>query len=380
MLRICLSICVALWAGSAVAQVSDDPRAVAPVVYSDSAPADSAPCAVDLTTSECAPPADPVAYDDAPVVETDWDYYPGVSLWAYDDYPYYYGWNGPYGWPYASYAGFGFGWPYYGYGYGYAGIGFGLGFGYFGYWHGGYWHHHGHWNGWGGRYAYDGRYPGPYRYAGHGRYWNSTHGGAHPVGVYHGGGTADRALARSGGASLRSAGFSRGAIANGAPMRQALPSASYYAAARGASGANSYRVTAMPSGVARGVAGARPGVANGRAGDGRNSYRVTSMPSRGYAQAAYRGNAYTPRAGAGYAPARGYGYAGRPAVAAPARGYGNYGGVARGGSYAHVAPAAHYSGGGYSGGGAHVSGGHAGSGGGGHSSSGGHSGSASHSR
>jgi hypothetical protein len=354
-------------------QVSDDPRAAAPVVYSDSAPAQSAPpCAVDYTTSECAPAGD-VAYDDAPVVETDWDYYPGVSLWAYDDYPYYYGWNWPYGWPYASYVGFGFGWPYYGFGYGYAGIGFG--FGYFGYWHGGYWHHHGHWNGWGGRYAYDGRYPGPYRYAGHGRYWNSN--GAHPVGVYHGGTfAADRSVARAGGAPLRSAGYGRGTTANGAPMRQALPSASYYAAARGANGASGYRVTAMPSGISRSAAAARPGVANAR-----DPHWVTSMPSRGYAQSAYRSSAYASRA-AGYAPARSYGYAGRPGAAAPVRGYSNnYSGIARGGSYAHAAPAAHYSGGGYSGGGGHSGGSaHGGGNGGGHSSGGGHSGSASHAR
>src|SRR5579859_8065866 len=89
MLRIGLSICVALWAGSVVAQVTDDPRAVAPVVYSDAAPADAvaapgADCVADTTTSECVAPADTVVDDGAPVVETDWDYYPGVSLWAYD--------------------------------------------------------------------------------------------------------------------------------------------------------------------------------------------------------------------------------------------------------------------------------------------------------
>jgi len=376
MLRIVLSICVALWAGSVVAQVTDDPRAVAPVVYSDAPPVTGGDCVADSTTSECVAPADAVAEDDAPVVETDWDYYPGVSLWTYDDYPSYYGWNWPYGWPYASYVGFGFGWPYYGYGYGYAGIGFGLGFGYYGYWHGGYWHHHGHWNGWGGRYAYDGRYPGPYRYAGHGRYWNSNHGGARPVSVYHGGGmVADRAGARGGAAPLRSTGFVRGGSVNGASMspRRALPSASYYAAARGANG---YRVTAMPSGVSRGMAGARPG-----AGGARDPHWVTSMPGRGYAPSANRGNASAARPSAGYATTRGYGYAGRPAGAAPVRGYsGGYAGAARGGSYAHAAPAAHYSGGGYAGGGGHSAGGSGGGGhGGGHSSGGGHAGSASHS-
>ena len=373
MLRICLLICVALWAGSAMGQVTDDPRAVAPVAYSDAPGAD---CVADTTTSDCVAPAGTVVSDDTPVVETDWDYYPGVSLWADDDYPYY--WNGPYGWPYTSYVGFGFGWPYYGYGYGFAGIGFGLGFGY---WHGGYWHHHGHWNGWGGHYAYDGRYPGPYRYAGHGRYWNSTHDGARPVGVYHGGiAGADRTLAR-GGAPLRSAGFGRAAPGNGAPMRQALPSASYFAAARGANG---YRAGA-PVGVARGMTGARPALANGRAADGRNPYRVTAMPSRGYAQSGYRSGAnYSPRTSAGYAqptyrggsgmprtasgyaPTRSYVSAGRPAGAAPVHGYANYGGGMHGGGYAHAAPAAHYSGGG-----GHSGGGHSG---------GGHSGSASHSR
>ena len=340
MLRFAVFFATALLGAGAVsipfasAQVTDDPQAVAPVVYSDPPPL-ADPCAADARTSDqspaspCATPApaqdSATADDDAPMEnEDDAPAYVPAEDYADDYAPYDYA-------PY-DYWTYGWGWPYYGYyapywpTYGIAFYGGGRWYGHRG-WRG-VWHDrdghgwHGNHDGHGWRGDHDGHHGG--RYAGNGQTWNGAHSG----------------------------------IRDQRNTRATVPSASYYAAGRNASATMSRRAAVAPADSYR-IGNTSRSAA--RAAGSHNPYWVTSMPSRGYApnnsraNIAGRGGDYrTPH---GYAPQRAY---------APQHGYarGGYsmsrGAPAyRGGYSGHSAGFAHaYSGGGHSGGGAvHSSGG-----------------------
>lgn len=394
-------------ASAAHAQASADPQAVAPVVYSgnqltvencnpndpaygDGCAANSGPVIDDHAPADYgyAPDYVPDYYADAPVYSA--PVYLGISL-----LPDYY-----WGWPYYGY-GYGYAyWPYYGYGccwpyYGYAGYWGGS------YWAGGYWgghnhdhnHDHNHGGGdWGhggghGGGGHNGDYHGPYQYDGNGRYADQRGGtgGAGGTGGGRGGhgnppaGTAARTMTAtsnfsrpgtSTGADFSRAGTSTGdrntftgtsagtgrtsvsptnqiSGANRFGGRAPLPSASYYAAARGdgstrAAYAMNTRASAATANdragngyaYGRGSTAANNAATNNRGAN--QSDRVASMPSRGYAPSSNRGGAVAhggniaPQNYAGsrsaypqqrYAPSnRAYAHAGAPSYFAGGRG------------------------------------------------------------
>ncbi|HZP67999.1 MAG TPA: hypothetical protein VFB32_16970 [Rudaea sp.] len=323
--RFSLFLGAVLVAGSVSAQVTGDPDAVAPVVYSAGPPA--ADCADNDPTCNEAPspayaPSDDVADDDAPDYG-DVTFYPGVSLLPDDYYYWTPGFAVGFGWPYVS---FGWGWPYWGYG---------------PYWGGPYW------GGFFGVVAYHG----PYRYYGHGRYWDhwryagryhDWHGHDWHGHDWRGGQTHERAFAHAGphgtaaGYATAGAHFSSASYAHAQRSGIALPNGSRQAYRAGGNDLSTRAVNARAA---------------------HNAYWVTSMPSsRGYA--AHTGSAgYASR---GYASHPGYGgswhggaaaasYGSSYSYRAPAYRAPTY---SRGGYVAHSAPAVHSSsGGGWHGGG-----------------------------
>lgn len=323
--------------GAGRAQVSSDPQAVSPIVYSG-APGAAVDCAgdsgVDAQDPHClpgdgAPPVDdyspdydyvPDYWETPPAYAAAPGFYLGVSLApAYWGWP----WYGYYGWPYYGYS-YGYGWPYYGYCCYWGGS-----WGWYA-WndhghhdhgdHGGWGDHgghgdHGHWGGHGGAQGGadrvgHGDYPGPYRYLGHGQYANQSSGSgngsglrgdrpARVAGSERAGGNLSglaRSAAPSNGVNrfadvrgaLRSAAFahSSGNAQERFAGRAVLPSASYYAAARSAanpaySGARSAQATNYRGSAAESYGYTRGGAGNAAAAN--HGYRATGLPSRDYA-------------------------------------------------------------------------------------------------
>jgi len=331
-------------------QVSGDPRAPAPGAYSNrqltvedcnnTDPSSGDGCIEnrEQTAVDDSAVADygPDYSDDAPAYDAAPPVYLGISLvpdgywgWPYYGFGYGYGYGYccgyGYGWPYYGFASFAFGWPYYGYA---------------GYWGGGHWggswHGHGHHDGdhgdWGhhdGDHGHHGDYHGPYRDTGHGRYADQGAGSSSSGGhAGHGSAPAGAAMrtttaanfARAGaapashghfadtpaGSARTSAQTNQFPGANRIAGRTPLPSASYYAAARGAFGANS-ATSAYAGAATNNRTGA--GYAYGRGNavtstrNANDAYRVTSMPSRGYAASANRGGPIT-RSSGNVAPQR----------------------------------------------------------------------------
>jgi hypothetical protein len=404
MLHSSLFVVAMLIAGAASAQSTSDPAAVAPVVYSD-APAGSSNCNSGVYNADGTPviscaSADATANtedgsyaDEAPVYDDDADYYPGVSLLPADY------WAG-YGWPYYAYAPFAWGWPYYGFGYGYGyGYGFGYGWGwpYFGFawnWGGGHGHHH-H-DGWdhnhdggdhhhgGGDSHHDGghqhsgiasrNYPGPYQYLGQGRYTdhirNATTSVANATTSQRAASQPDHRAAQpavngASPATAHSASAARPGLS--APSRASLPSASYYALARGggaAAPANRLTPSANRQFATSNPSGSRAApTTRGQS----QSYRVTGMPSRAYAPSNYHGY----RGGTLAMSSR---YSGAYGYHAPTASYGppHYAGATRGGYAGHAAMPSYSHSGSYAHGGSGFSA-HGGGGPTGHVSAGGHS-------
>lgn len=283
------------------AQVTDDPQAAAPVVYSDAPSAadcgsplrnaDGSPvmnCEPEAVADEAANAAElDDAYDEAPVYDSPYydsgDYYPGVSLLpAYGYASYGFGW----GWPYYAYAPFGY-WPYFN----------------FAFYAGGYRHGHRGWHGHDGGNHHDGHghgYHGPYRYVGNGRYWDETHprAGTRGATASRFAGTSPRGV--QGGVQDRASFASRNPASRTASATRALPSASYYAASRG--------MANYPVRTAAGMTNRSATMASGaRSVGARNPYWVTSMPSSRYAPSARAANGNAQRAYSGYRSAnRGY--------------------------------------------------------------------------
>jgi hypothetical protein len=327
---------VALMGTVVHAQVSGDRDAAAPVVYRD-AGATAPGCDTDIRNADGSPViscvanrqaqdneyvdaetgeyAQDYAYDEAPDYDTSAYYasdyvrpnfYLGISPLPYDY------WSFGFGWPYYSYAAFGYGWPY---------------FGFASYWGGRHWGGHRGWHdhgGWHDQHGHGGNHV-PYRYAGNGRYWDQTHASNSNHGGLAASNTAasamnrsnamgNRTLAAPANASRFAPSASNRAI-GGAGQRAALPSASYYAAAR----------SSMRTGTAsapRSVSMSRNNMSNTHAAN--QAYRVTSLPSRNYAAYAransvYRSNQGSATRSGGYAPRSGYSVAPRAAYSSPQR-------------------------------------------------------------
>ena len=352
-----------------------------------------------------APDYVPDYYADAPVYSAP-PVYLGISLLP----DYYWGWPYyGYGYAYGPYYGYGCCWPYYGYG-GYWGGAYWAGGYWGGHDHhdhnhgGGDWGHHGggDWGHGGGDHnGHHGDYHGPYQYDGNGRYADQRGGtgGAGGIGDGRGGhgnppaGAATRTastatFSRAGtstGADFSRAGtaprvgtstatdFSRAGAttgdrsslagagripasstnpvsgANRFAGRAPLPSASYYAAARGDGATRSAYAMNTRAGAAttmndragngyaygRGSTAASGGSAVTGNRGANQSYRVASMPSRSYAPSSNRAGAQggnvAPQNYAGsrsaypqqhYAPSnRAYAHSGAPSYSAGGRAY-----------------------------------------------------------
>jgi hypothetical protein len=353
-LRSILLVTAIVIASAGHAQVSGDPQTAAPVAYS-ATQLTAQDCNNDIANGSsrdgCPPISDQAPGDDRAVADDAPDYVP--DYWdeapVYDAAPAYLGISlipdGYWGWPYYGYGyGYGFGWPYYGFGFGWPSYGYAYWGGAYwgGYWGGGSWHGHDHHGGgdhgdWGHHGGdHHGNYHGPYRYMGHGQYADQ---GAGNTGG-HGGNGSPRAGAPT--QTMTATNFSRpgsspdhrstfaaapaGSARGSAPANQmsgsnrfagrgVLPSASYYAAARGGVGANratsAYADAAMANGRTatnyRGSANASYAYGRGNTvSNTRNAnqaYRVTSMPSRGYALSANRDGAIA-RSSGNLAPQR----------------------------------------------------------------------------